>query len=35
VPTVLDGENLNNNDEAPTKGEGDQGGGNENEESDK
>jgi len=35
VPNVLDGENLDNDDEGPTEGEGDQSGGNENEESDK
>jgi len=35
VPTVLDGENLDDDDEGPTEGEGDLGGGNENEESDK
>jgi len=35
MPTVLDGENLDDDDEGPTEGEGDQGGSNENEESDK
>jgi len=35
VPTVLDGENLDDNNEGRTEGEGDHGGGNKNEESDK
>jgi len=35
VPTVLYGEDLDDDDEGPTEGQGDQGGGNENEESDK